>query len=50
MRERIGAIACVSASRVGVKATTMEQLGFVGRREGMAAIATATIRLPESDE
>ena len=50
MRERIGAIVGISASRVGVKATTMEQLGFVGRREGIAAIATATIRLPESDE
>lgn len=50
MRQRIGAIAGVSASRVGVKATTMEQLGFIGRREGIAAIATATIRLPESAE
>jgi 2-C-methyl-D-erythritol 4-phosphate cytidylyltransferase/2-C-methyl-D-erythritol 2,4-cyclodiphosphate synthase len=50
MRERIGAIAGISAGRVGVKATTMEQLGFVGRREGMAAIATATIRLPETGE
>ena len=50
MRERIGAIADVSASRVGVKATTTEQLGFIGRREGIAAMATATIRLPESSE
>jgi 2-C-methyl-D-erythritol 4-phosphate cytidylyltransferase / 2-C-methyl-D-erythritol 2,4-cyclodiphosphate synthase len=50
MRERIAAIAGISASRVGVKATTTEQLGFVGRSEGMAALASATIRLPEGTE
>jgi 2-C-methyl-D-erythritol 4-phosphate cytidylyltransferase/2-C-methyl-D-erythritol 2,4-cyclodiphosphate synthase len=34
---------------VAIKATTSEQLGFIGRREGIAAFANATIRLPWSD-
>jgi 2-C-methyl-D-erythritol 4-phosphate cytidylyltransferase/2-C-methyl-D-erythritol 2,4-cyclodiphosphate synthase len=48
MRARIAQIAGIDVSRVAVKATTMEQMGFVGRREGLAAIATATVHLPES--
>jgi 2-C-methyl-D-erythritol 4-phosphate cytidylyltransferase/2-C-methyl-D-erythritol 2,4-cyclodiphosphate synthase len=48
MRTRIAEIADVSVDRVAVKATTSEQLGFTGRKEGIAAMATATVRLPWS--
>src|SRR6185295_104493 len=48
MRARIAEIAGVSIDRVGVKATTNEKLGAIGKQEGIAAYATATIRLPWS--
>jgi 2-C-methyl-D-erythritol 4-phosphate cytidylyltransferase/2-C-methyl-D-erythritol 2,4-cyclodiphosphate synthase len=48
MRVRIAEIAGVSLDRVGVKATTNEKLGAIGSGQGIAAYATATIRLPWS--
>jgi 2-C-methyl-D-erythritol 4-phosphate cytidylyltransferase/2-C-methyl-D-erythritol 2,4-cyclodiphosphate synthase len=43
MRENLSAILGMSIDRCSVKATTNETIGFVGRREGIAAIATATV-------
>lgn len=48
MRKSIADIAGLSVERVAVKATTSEQLGFTGRKEGIVAMATATVRLPWS--
>jgi 2-C-methyl-D-erythritol 4-phosphate cytidylyltransferase/2-C-methyl-D-erythritol 2,4-cyclodiphosphate synthase len=46
MREKIAEIVGIPLARVSVKATTSERLGFTGRREGIAALASATVRLP----
>ena len=43
MQERIAAAFQCSEKDVGIKATTMEQLGFVGRREGMTAQAVVLL-------
>ncbi|HYC04809.1 MAG TPA: bifunctional 2-C-methyl-D-erythritol 4-phosphate cytidylyltransferase/2-C-methyl-D-erythritol 2,4-cyclodiphosphate synthase [Azospirillaceae bacterium] len=46
MAARIAELLEIAPDRVSVKATTTEGLGFTGRREGIAAQAACTIRLP----
>jgi 2-C-methyl-D-erythritol 4-phosphate cytidylyltransferase/2-C-methyl-D-erythritol 2,4-cyclodiphosphate synthase len=48
MRARIAEIVGLAVDQVSLKATTTEKLGFTGRKEGIAAQAAATIRLPET--
>lgn len=46
MKTRLSEITGLTKHRIGVKATTSEKLGFCGREEGIAAMASATIALP----
>jgi 2-C-methyl-D-erythritol 2,4-cyclodiphosphate synthase len=50
MREKIAEALAIPAAKVGVKATTNEHLGFVGRQEGIAAMAVASVFIPEKED
>lgn len=47
MKARIAEALGVPSQRVGIKATTNEKMGFIGREEGIAAIAVASLELPD---
>ncbi len=49
MRSTIAGLLRLSQSRISIKATTTERLGFTGRGEGVAAQAVATVLMPEQE-
>jgi 2-C-methyl-D-erythritol 4-phosphate cytidylyltransferase/2-C-methyl-D-erythritol 2,4-cyclodiphosphate synthase len=49
IRARIAELLGLPEAKISIKATTTERLGFTGRREGVAAQAAATVRLPETE-
>ena len=46
MKNALSAMLGIAVDRIGIKATTTEKMGAIGRREGMSASAIATVRLP----
>lgn len=46
MKQNIASALGADPRRIGIKATTNERLGFIGREEGIAAMAVASVELP----
>src|SRR5437879_4448339 len=46
MKDNIASALGVASDRIGIKATTNERLGFLGREEGIAAMAVASVEMP----
>mgnify|MGYP001013714727 FL=1 len=47
MKHQIAIALNINSQAVGIKATTNEMMGFIGRKEGIAAMAVASISFPE---
>lgn len=47
MKEKIAEALGMNAADIGIKATTNETMGFVGREEGIAALASVSVALPD---
>ena len=47
MKENIATALNINLKKVGIKATTNELMGFIGRSEGIAAMAVASVELPD---
>ena len=47
MKARIAEALSLPEKKIGIKATTNETMGFIGREEGIAAMAVASVDLPE---
>ncbi len=50
IQTRVANIVGIAQSKVSIKATTTEELGFTGRREGIAAQAIVTVLFPDSED
>lgn len=50
MKENIAGALGLNVNRIGIKATTNETMGFIGREEGIAAMAVASVELPDTHE
>src|SRR5262245_22438779 len=48
MKLNIASALGITVRKVGIKATTNEKMGFIGREEGIAAMAVASVDVPES--
>lgn len=50
MKINIAGALGINVNKIGIKATTNEHLGFIGREEGMAAMAVASVDLKETEK